>query len=452
MLHVTVHPRRLAERLKAVAGLAARHSTTYRPLEAVLFSVEDDGTATLRATSLEADARISLPLASLVEPGAVLLASDKVLKVVGDAKGPPVRIQEVAPDKVPMTTDHNVPTRRVVVASSRVEVAFPTYRPEDFPEPVDVDCEPADQVELPAWQLDRLIERTQFATDPDSTRYALGGCAIEFELPEDAEPGSKPELPAIGRLSLVATDGRRLAHAYAPARGRGLSPLACLEANPEQALAPAVPSAMLKRLRPLLATLENENRPVRLGWTANARLRVKTEGLLFTARQLAGRFPPWRAIIPQPSPHRTTVIDGTRLKRALKEAKGLLPKGHRCVRLRLVRNVLFIEVDVDEIASSTQVLTLRRDMPPETPEVAIGFDPDYLLDWLSVVPAFELVFPAKAKEPAVLKAEGVDYYVMPIESAEAATTAAARAETVAEEDADAPERGDSAEDREARTA
>ena len=95
------------------------------------------------------------------------------------------------------------------------------------------------------------------------------------------------------------------------------------------------------------------------------RLQVKTEGLFFSARQLTGRFPSWRAVIPPPSPHRTTITDGARLKRALKEAKGLLPKGHRCVRLRLVRNVLFIEVDVEDVSSSTQVLTLRRDMPPE---------------------------------------------------------------------------------------
>ncbi len=178
---------------------------------------------------------------------------------------------------------------------------------------------------------------------------------------------------------------------------------------------------------------------------------MRTEGLLFAARQLTGRFPSWREIVPPPSPHRTLVTDGARLKRALKEAKGLLPKGHRCVRLRLVRNVLFIEVDVEDIASSTQVLTLRRDMPPELPEVSIGFDPDYLLDWLAVVPAFELVFPAKPKEPAVMRAEGVDYYVMPIESAEPEATPGS-AEPVAEEEADSQEDDASEEDREARTA
>ena len=409
MLHVTVHPKRFAERLKAIASFAARHST-YRPLETVLFSVSEDGSATLRASNIEADAQITLPLASMIEPGSVLLVSDKVLKILGDAKGSPIRIQETDLEKVPMSSDANVPTRRVAVATSRVEVAFPTYRPEDFPElPFQ---EPTPRVELLAWQFDRLIERTQFATDPDSTRYALGGCAFEFERP-DEETNS-----AIGQLSLVATDGRRLAHAYAPASGSGLNPLTQVGDDPTQSLAPAVPSVSLKRLRSLLATLDNLNHSVRLGWTDTARLQVVNDGFIFSARQISGRFPTWRAIIPPPSPHRTIITDGSRLKRALREAKGLLPKGHHCVRLRLVRNVLFIEVDVEDIASSTQVLTLRRDMPPETEEVSIGFDPDYLLDWLAVMNGFELVFPANPKEPAVLRAEGVDYYVMPIESAD----------------------------------
>lgn len=443
MLHVTVHPKRFAERLKAIASFAARHST-FRPLETVLLSVSEGGTARLRATNLEADAQVALPLASMIEPGSVLLLSDKVLKILGDAKGTPIRIQETALEKVPMSSDANVPSRRVAVATSRVEVAFPTYRPEDFPElPFQ---EPTQSVELLAWQLDRLIERTQFATDPDSTRYALSGCAFEFEGPEEDSES------AIGQLSLVATDGRRLAHAYAPASGSGLDPLTQVGDDPTQSLAPAIPSVSLKRLRSLLATLENLNHSVRLGWTDTARLQIVGDGFVFSARQISGRFPTWRAIIPPPSPHRTLITYGVRLKRALREAKGLLPKGHRCVRLRLVRNVLFIEVDVEDIASSTQVLTLRRDMPPETAEVSIGFDPDYLLDWLAVMNGFELVFPANPKEPAVLRAEGVDYYVMPIESADfQASTASGPSPDAEPSAADEPE--ESAQDgREAKTA
>ena len=127
-------------------------------------------------------ARISVPLASIDRARLGAPGQRHGAQGIGNGKGPPIRIQETAPDKVPMTSDPNVPTRRVAVATSRIEVAFPTYRPEDFPELVE--REPEEVAELPAWQFDRLIERTQFATDPDSTRYALGGCAFEFEGPD----------------------------------------------------------------------------------------------------------------------------------------------------------------------------------------------------------------------------------------------------------------------------
>ena len=60
MLHVTVHPKRFADRLKAIAGFAARHST-FRPLQTVLFSVSADGTATLRARTLDAERKDQRP-------------------------------------------------------------------------------------------------------------------------------------------------------------------------------------------------------------------------------------------------------------------------------------------------------------------------------------------------------------------------------------------------------
>ncbi len=51
-----------------------------------------------------------------------------------------------------------------------------------------------------------------------------------------------------------------------PRAGRASSPLTQLGENPEQSLAPAVPSVWLKRLRSLFALLENQNRhgPARL--------------------------------------------------------------------------------------------------------------------------------------------------------------------------------------------
>lgn len=402
MLHVTIHPKRFAKRLKAIAALAPRHHPC-QILESILFSVREDGTATLAATDLRSAARVIAPLVRVFEPGTVLLPREKALKVLGEAKESALQVRELEPEKLPISASPNTPTRRVSMATSRSSVSFLAHRPEGFPVVDEQDA--ADQVEVIAWRLAKLIEMTEFATDPDSTRYALGGCMLDF---------------GDDQLSMIATDGRGLAHAYAPAAGSGLKPAPHVEGNPEEALAPAVDGKALKALAALLGELQRPNCTVRLAWTQDGRLQVATDGLFFSSRQLTGRFPSWRAIIPPPSPHKTEITEVGRLKRALKEAKSMLPEGHRAVRFRLRRNLLFVEVDYEEASSRTELVTLRREMPSGDEEVSVNFDPDYLLGWLSAAKAFEMELPVTKKTPAVFHADGVDFYLMPIERDESA--------------------------------
>ena len=56
-----------------------------------------------------------------------------------------------------------------------------------------------------AADLKKLIRRTIFATDVESTRYALGGVLVELTAES---------------IAMVGTDGRRLARMIGPGRGR----------------------------------------------------------------------------------------------------------------------------------------------------------------------------------------------------------------------------------------
>ena len=343
MLHVAIHPKRFAERFKAIAALAPRHHPS-PILASIQFSVGADGTGMLAATDLRSAGRVVVPLVRVFEPGTVLLPREKVLKVLGEAGKSSLEIEELAPETPPIAGRPHTPSRRIALATARGHLSFLAHRPEDFPvfgEPV-----AAEPVEVLAWRLARLIEQTAYATDPDSTRFALGGCMLEF---------------ADGRLSMIATDGRALAHAHAPATGSAFTPAPHAEGHPEQPLAPVVDARGLKALAALLAAREQPNREVRLAWTRDGRLQAVADGLFFCSRQLAGRFPSWRGIIPPPSPHRTEVTDAARLKRAVKEARSLLPAGQRAVRLRLHRNLLAVEVDHEEASICAELVTLRPD-------------------------------------------------------------------------------------------
>jgi DNA polymerase III sliding clamp (beta) subunit (PCNA family) len=289
------------------------------------------------------------------------------------------------------------PTRMVVISGATTNSALPTYRPEDIPVPEEPDL--TGSVQIPIWRLRGLIEATTFAADPHATRYALGGCAFEFHE---------------GTLSIIATDGTRLAHAAAKAAG-GLSPVSCRDGDLERPLAPVVGVKPLKALWALLGEASNPNARVEIGWTKDGFLLARTAELWLQAQQLEGRFPDWRDIIPAPSPHVARITDVVRFRNALKEARDSLPEGQRAVRFRLRRNVLSIEVDADGTSGRSELLTLRKDMTPETEEVSTEFVPSRLLDWSEVVSAFTIEFPDGEGRPAVFRSEGLTFYVMPLE-------------------------------------
>src|SRR5690606_26799186 len=69
----------------------------------------------------------------------------------------------------------------------------------EFPDVADFNFDAYLQVSAPL--LRQLIHRTIFATETESSRYALGGVLFEF---------------ADGQVTAVGTDGRRLAKAEGP--------------------------------------------------------------------------------------------------------------------------------------------------------------------------------------------------------------------------------------------
>src|SRR5262249_51459488 len=147
---------------------------------------------------------LSVPLLKLISPGVVQLPRDRLLKALKSAKGASLGIVELAPEKLSLGRNPSTSAQQFTLTSAQDEVA--TLSPEDFP--AFEAPELTEPVQVVAWRLRHLIEATIYAADSYCGRYALAGVALEF---------------TDGRFSLVATDGVRLAHAYAPAAGK-LSP------------------------------------------------------------------------------------------------------------------------------------------------------------------------------------------------------------------------------------
>jgi DNA polymerase III subunit beta len=136
---------------------------------------------------------------------------------------------------------------------------------------------------LRGFDLARALERTRFATDPDSTRYTLGGVALEV-----AESGEW--------LSLIATDGRRLARETIPAQRHG-TPTWPEDGKPPLLTATAIAVAQK------LAAAEGD-RPVALAIVLDgpARVQIVTRDAVLTSQVPAGRFPRYRDVYPSGEP------------------------------------------------------------------------------------------------------------------------------------------------------
>ena len=393
-MHVLVNTKQFLGHFKTLAALAGRHFQS-PILETLQLEVTPEGRGVLRVAGLDADLALEIPILKVHHGGTVQLPL-AVSRALQDANTPSVEIEDFSPETLLFVADPTKPSRRVSLRTTSGALTFQTFDPEHFPpQPVG---QTTAEVELRAWRLVRLIERTRYAVDEDSTRYALGGSAFEYED---------------GTLRAIATDGRRLALAAQPAVGTGLLPPTCVAGDDERPLTPAVPARALAALAAVLATRENAS--LTLGFTAEGRFQVQGQGLLFAARLLEGHFPSWRAVVPPPSSTAVTIDQPARLGKLLKEAQRYAKKDDRGVELRLLRHTLTLVVESDWV-SATREMVVRNLSPNPEEEARVTIDPAYLLDYLAVQrQAFTLWFPPGKGQAVRLESEGFLYLLMPRE-------------------------------------
>jgi DNA polymerase-3 subunit beta len=396
MLQVQLASKAFLTRLKTVTPFAGRRWP--KPiLETVQFEATAERRGLLRATDLEAFVAIEVPLLKVITPGRVQLPRDKLCRILKEANGGTVTLEEVAPESVPITTQPvTTPTRCLAVHTGKSTVTFPTFDPAHFPErPLE---ETTGTITLPSFRLVRAVQRTAFATDPASTRYALGGLGFEF---------------ADGVLSLTGSDGHCLSHAVEPATGQGLTPAPSITVGEEtKDLAPGVSARALSALSRLLETLETS---LTLGFTEAGQLQIEGKGLFFTARQLEGRFPPWRDVAPPPGVFALQVDDPSRLLQAMKSAQAMTTRECRGMELRLHRYTLTLRVGNQE-GTSELTVPVRNLSDDLDAELVVTVDPTYLVNYLALQKGvFTCAFPREKGQSVRCTSDGWVYLFMTME-------------------------------------
>jgi DNA polymerase-3 subunit beta len=283
---------------------AASAARTPRPiLRDVMLEVADGGEASLSATDLEVASRARLLGLDAPAPGRVLLPAERFAAALRSL--PPGSDGRVAAPPGGGSVELSSGRSRFVLAAND-PAEFPA-----FPEP-----DWSSAVEVPAPALRRALRLTAFASDPNVQSYALGGVLLE---------------PGPGLLTLVATDGRRLAlAALTPPRtpwGPGSA-----GAWGGGAGAPLLPSRGVRLFDRLLSGLDDDEDVALASGESWVSLRC-ARGVAHS-RRLEGRFPQYRQILPG-SQTAWATFDAGEILRGVEQASVVAVKESRGVAIRL---------------------------------------------------------------------------------------------------------------------
>jgi DNA polymerase-3 subunit beta len=367
-MELVVRKNDLLRELQLFQGIVERKNTI--PILAnVLMEAKGDEVRFL-ATDLEVGLR-SRCSASVAKGGSLTLPAKKFFEIVKSLPETDIRIAE---DK-----------GGVKVAADRFDSRMQTLPREDFP--TLPESSGTTSATLPRNALREMVAKTQFAITGEDTRYFLNGA--QFVLRPDS-------------MSLVATDGHRLALVTVPREGTSR------DAEENKAI---LPKKTLGELARLLADGEGDVSYVR----GENHLFFDVGGRLLISRMIDGQFPAYERVIPKGNDKRIE-FERDRLTNAVKRVALLSNERSRAVKIQLDKG------KVDVTSSSPDLGEAKETLPVDYAGAAVQicFNAQYVLDFLSAVSTDAVSLDLKDEvSQAVMKpvgAEGYDYtyVIMPM--------------------------------------
>lgn len=328
-----------------------------------------DGQATLLATDSEVGIRCQIQGVETDSFGDVLLPTQRITAI----------LREVQEETIVLEVNDEA----LWVRTGRSEFRLSVEDPAEFPDVASFDDE--DYVVVPGRQLRQAIQRTLFATDVESTRYALGGILVEAG--KDS-------------IALAATDSRRLAVAHA----------ACSLAGEGGAAAnrPVVPS---KAMQLIERSIHDDEQEVHLAFHANDVL-VRSGTSTIYARLVEGRFPKYQDVVPRDFRTSIELIAGPFLS-AVRQSMIVTNEESRGVDFTFADGNLTLNSVGADVGTSRVELPISYDGEP----ITITFDPKFVADFLKVLDSSSALTLnlIDAGSAAVFKADGdYTYVVMPL--------------------------------------
>jgi DNA polymerase-3 subunit beta len=354
-MEFTVSKADLVRELSLSQGVVEK-KTTIPILSNVLLEARDNRLF-LTATDLELGLRTSCP-ARVKKEGSGTIPARKLLDYV--------RLLPDADITVKFLENH---WANFTCGRSRTRIAGMSR--ESFPElPVMPDV----IAEIPVKQLSAMIARTMFAISMEESRFTLNGALLLL--------GDKT-------LTMVATDGHRLAYVQRSsdmANGYGAAYRALV---PRKAMA-----EILKLSDDASAGDAGAEAKIRFGGDDNHLFFEFGPRLLIT-RKLTGNFPDYERVLPQDNTNIAKLVKDD-IKNAIERVAQFADERSRAIRVQ------FMAGEVKVFSSALETGESEESVPGEYsgPDLEIGFNAQYLLDFLRAVPQDHVSFGLKDQKSA----------------------------------------------------
>ncbi|HUO35313.1 MAG TPA: DNA polymerase III subunit beta [Candidatus Acidoferrum sp.] len=340
----------LLEELELTQGVVERKTTI--PILSNLLFVAKGGRLSITATDLELSIRTSCE-AKVKKDGAGTIPAKKLLELV-----------RLLPDdddiRFKLLENH-----WVQVQSGRRNYKMVGMSKDNFPALPEF---PHALVKIPARILADSIAKTIFAISLEESRYTLNGALLVLK------PGS---------LTMVATDGHRLALVETDHKFEGFS-------SETRVLVPKKAMAEIQRL----AVEAGEEATVDFGQD-ESHLFFQFGGRLLTARKLTGQFPNYEAVLPRDA-NKTVAIERDELQTALRRVSSLADARSHAIKFTLAKEGIEISASSPEYGEAKEAIEKEFKGDP----VSIGFNAQYLLDFLAAAPDGPIGFELKDEQSA----------------------------------------------------
>ena len=320
-----------------------------------------DNSLELTTTDLEVSMTYRMVCTEVSEPGTIVCSENKIASIIKEWSNNTIEIIEN--EKVCEITCKD-DYFKILCADPEEFPVIPTFIDENY-------------VEIESRVFANMIRKTMFIALGDRTKSASSG--IFFHISND-------------EAKMVANDGRRLAEIKKKINNPGGLTKSCI-----------IP---IKGISQILKILSDQEEVIRIK-VDEKRILVKSTSSTFCSQLIDGRYPDYEKIIPSDM-NKPVTLNKAEFSAAVRKGAIMTIEDYKLLCFKFFNNMLEITCSTPDVGESKVSMVIEY----SDEELEIGFNPDYILDFMRVVDNDHVLFELRDKKTAGIFKVGDDYQYM----------------------------------------